>query len=261
MCLILFAYKVHPEYKLVLAANRDEFYKRPTAPVDWWREAPSLLAGKDLEGGGTWMGITKKGKFAALTNYRGKKLPLHRENTPSRGKLVSDYLLSDITIAEFFNTLIATGAQYNGFNLIFGNPDCLYYFSNAKETNTPGPLEPGLYGLSNDILDTPWPKVERGKQQLEQTISRNNPASHLTGITGELFSILADRKRAPFWKLPKTGLGWIKERWLSPMFIKTPVYGTRSSSVLLIDKKNNVVFDERSFVPPAEKRCQFFLED
>ncbi len=153
MCLILFAYRSHPGYKLIFAANRDEYYDRPTAPAGWWEEAPFLLAGKDLKAGETWMGITEKGKIAALTNYRE---PEHRHpphpDARSRGTLVSDYLLSDMPAGDYLETLRAKENNYNGFNLILGDIDHLYYYSNRESKNRPGPLEPGLYGLSNGIL-------------------------------------------------------------------------------------------------------------
>jgi uncharacterized protein with NRDE domain len=255
MCLILFGYRSNPKYKLILAANRDELYNRPTAAANWWPESPELLAGKDLKAGGTWMGITKTGRFAALTNYRGKKRALFTEGTPSRGKLVSGFLLSDQSPEAFSQTLRETGQEYNGFNLIFGFIDRLFYYSNVEASNRAAPLEPGIYGLSNDVLDTPWPKVVKGKTLLEQYI---NTGHRDEGELAEsLFSLLKDRTRSPFKELPDTGIGRLKERQLSPLFIKTPVYGTRSSTILLTDEKNRVAFEERSVKPAAEKRFRF----
>jgi uncharacterized protein with NRDE domain len=254
MCLILFAYQSHPRYKLIFAANRDEYYNRPTAPAGWWEEAPFLLAGKDLKAGGTWLGITKKGKIAALTNYRE---PEHRHpDAPSRGPLVSDYLLSDMSVAAYLEALRAKENKYNGFNLILGDTDHLYYYSNRENQNRRNPLEPGLYGLSNGHLNSPWPKVVKGKQMLEQQVL-NAPEISLE----ILFSILGDTAAVPDEQLPDTGVGIAIERVLSPLFIKVPGhgYGTRSSTVLLVDHDNRVTFEERSFVPPGENKWQFML--
>ncbi|MCP5053244.1 MAG: NRDE family protein [bacterium] len=264
MCLILFAWRTHPHYQLILAANRDEFYNRPTAPVHWWPESPDLLAGKDLKAGGTWMGIAKTGKFAALTNYRGTKIPRRGDNAPSRGQLVSGYLQSHVPAKDYLETLQTTGSQYNGFNLILGDADHLYYFSNVNESHDTTPLEPGIYGLSNDVLDTPWPKVVNGKQQLQRQIENSavnaSHSTHPDNLPGTLFSILADQEKAPKDRLPDTGVGQIKERMLSPLFIKTPIYGTRSSTVLLVDHQNSVTIEDHSFVPPAENRFQFITQ-
>lgn len=254
MCLILFAYRYHPDYKLILAANRDEYYNRPTEPAQWWPDAPALLAGKDLKAGGTWMGITKNGKVAALTNYRGPGP--QKPGAPSRGKLVSDYLLSDSPAQEYLETLHQNGNLYNGFNLIVGDMDNLFHYSSKEETNEISPLGPGLYGLSNAVLDTPWPKVVKGKQMLEQQVLNEAEISPET-----IFSILGDTRRAPFKELPDTGVGKVIEKLLSPLFIKTPDYGTRSSTVLLIDQKGHVTFIEKSFKPPSENRYRFTIPE
>jgi uncharacterized protein with NRDE domain len=251
MCLIIFAFQAHPRYKLILAANRDEYYRRPTAPAGWWEEARFLLAGKDLEAGGTWMGITKKGKIAALTNYRGSESP--KKNPSSRGTLVRQYLLSNISGREYLEGLMAKSAQYNGFNLILGDMDNLCYYSNQQEKILRVP--PGVHGLSNDSLDTPWPKVVKGKQKLEQQVLRQ-PEISLESI----FLFLEDTEMAPDHQLPDTGIGIEYERVLSSIFIKSPAYGTRSSTVLLVDKDNQVTFAERGFVPPSERECQFMIQ-
>jgi uncharacterized protein with NRDE domain len=251
MCLLLFAFQTHPRYKLILSANRDEYYHRPTAPAGWWEEARFLLAGKDLEAGGTWMGITKKGKLAALTNYRGTES--HKENAPSRGALVSQYLLSDISSQEYLEELQTKSAGYNGFNLILGDMDKLCYYSNRQEKILR--VLPGVHGLSNDALDTPWPKVVKGKQILEQQVL-NQPEISLETV----FSFLEDKEMAPEDQLPDTGIGIHYERVLSSIFIKSPQYGTRSSTVLLVDKNNHVTFAERGFVPPSERKYQFTIQ-
>lgn len=250
MCLIIFAFQTHPRYKLILAANRDEYYHRPTAPAGWWREARFLLAGKDLEAGGTWMGITKKGKLAVLTNYRGTDS--HKKNAPSRGTLVSQYLRSNISSREYLEELRAKSSKYNGFNLILGDMDNLCYYSNRQ--NKILHLASGIHGLSNDSLDTSWPKVVKGKQILEQQVL-NQPEISLESI----FSFLKDTEMPPDDHLPDTGIGIELERVLSPIFIKSPGYGTRSSTVLLVDKDNQVTFAERGFVPPSKKEYRFII--
>lgn len=251
MCLILFAFQSHPRYKFILAANRDEYYRRPSAPAHWWQEAPFLLAGKDLEAGGTWMGITKKGKFAALTNYRDTLK--NKKNAPSRGAVVSRYLLSDISGREYLEELRLKGSDYNWFNLIVGDMDHLYYFSNRKDIILPVP--PGVHGLSNDSLDTPWPKVVKGKQELEQKILIQ-PDISLENI----FPILEDREQPPDDQLPDTGIGIQYERILSSIFIESPQYGTRSSTVLIVDANHHVIFAEKGFVPPSERSYQFGIQ-
>jgi uncharacterized protein with NRDE domain len=252
MCLILFAYECHPAYKLILAANRDEYYNRPTEPVKWWTDAPFLLAGKDLKAGGTWMGITQKGRIAALTNYRGPGS--NKDNAPSRGSLVSDYLLSDISPSKYIETLRPKSAEYNGFNLIVGDINTLYYYSNKKENSETSPLEPGIYGLSNAVLDTSWPKVVKGKQMFEQHVLNKAEVS-----TETIFSILSDTETPPDEELPDTGVGIEIERMLSPLFIKAPGYGTRSSTVLIIDQNNKVTLTEKSTVPSLESSYEFLI--
>lgn len=237
MCLILFAWKRDKNFPLVLLANRDEFYDRPTAPAAFWEDARSLLAGRDLRAGGTWLGITGKGRFAALTNYRDPATV--KDNAPSRGKLVSDFLQGRQAPEAYLHRLSQRAARYNGFSLLVGNPDELFYFSNR---GTQTRLSPGIYGMSNHLLDTPWPKVERGKQAFRDLLERERrPAPEA------LLALLADRSRPPDEGLPATGVGLEWERVLSPLFIESPIYGTRSSTVLLIDRRERVTFIERVF--------------
>ena len=160
MCLVVFAHNSHPNYKFIFAANRDEFYDRPTEQADFWEDQPELLAGKDLKADGTWMGITKSGKFAAITNYRD--LSNIKEDAPTRGMLVTNFLIGNLNSEEYYNSVKGELSKYNGFNLILGDIDNLYYFS----THTEGlrKLDPGVHGLSNAVLDTPWPKVEKSKK-------------------------------------------------------------------------------------------------
>lgn len=237
MCLIVFANNTHPKYKLLFAANRDEFYNRPSEQADYWTEHPALLAGKDLQAGGTWMGITKQGRFAAITNFRDLKN--HKTDAPSRGNLTLDFLVNDITPEEYFNKLKSTLTNYNGFNLILGSVDELYYFSNKTEELQK--LESGIHGISNAVLDTPWPKVEKSKRHLKSLIQQEDINAW------EVIAILKDTSIAKDEELPDTGVGLDLERMLSPVFIKSENYGTRCSSVVMVDSDNNVKFVEKFF--------------
>jgi len=238
MCLILLAYDVHPGYRLILAANRDEFFARPSAPVGYWDDAPQILAGRDLKDGGTWLGITRSGRIAALTNYRDPGS--ERRDAPSRGSLVRGFLQGDGSVEEYLAILRREGGSYNGFNLIFGEMDRLCWFSNHHESHLF--LGPGIHGLSNRILDTPWPKVSRGKDALARIVEGSSEIS-----VEQLLAVLADRTVPADEELPETGVGIELERLLSPIFISSPAYGTRSSTVILIDREDRVTFFERSF--------------
>lgn len=237
MCLVLIAYDVHPRYRLILAANRDEFYDRPTAAAACWEDAPHLIAGRDLVHGGTWLGISRAGRFAALTNYREPHVA--SKDAPSRGKLVSDFLSSETTAEEYLERLRGEGLAYHGYNLLLGDLDGLYCYSNKSDRAIR--LTPGVHGLSNHLLDTPWPKVVRGRESLARVVTSGDFAAE------DLFAILADRTQVPDEQLPDTGIGLEKERLLSSIFITTPRYGTRSSTVLLIDSARQATFVERSF--------------
>lgn len=243
MCLILFAHDAHPRYSLILAANRDEFHDRSTAAAGFWPEAPSLLAGRDLQEGGTWLGITRSGRIAALSNYREN--PHHRNHARSRGILPLEVLCGGSPPDDYLVSLEATAASYCGFNLVFGTPGRLSYFSNR---GTPLPtVPPGIHGLSNRLLDTPWPKVKRGKELLLRLLEREEHPD-----PENLFLLLSDRLAPPDDRLPDTGFGLDWERTLAPIFITSPGYGTRSSTVILIDREGYVTFMERSFTPDAE---------
>lgn len=226
MCLILMAYHSHPCYPLLVAANRDEFLDRPTAPLAFWDDAPHVLAGRDLRQGGTWMGVTRSGRFAAITNYRDAMRTL--PSAPSRGQLVSDYLCGDEPARVFLNRLRLNAGDYNGFNLVLGDADGLFYYSNRADALQV--LTPGVYGLSNHLLDTPWPKLARGRDALRRLLERR-----MEPTADELLALLTDRTPAPDGELPCTGVPLAWERWLSPIFIDAPDYGTRSSTVLLAD--------------------------
>jgi len=240
MCLIIFLYDKHPDYRLILAANRDEFYDRPTSPLAFWDDTPAVLAGRDLKGKGTWLGIAKNGRIAAITNFR--EPALFKPNAPSRGLLLSDYLTGTKTPKRYLKQIKTIGHRYNGFNLLIGDSNGLYYYSNKMDKIKK--LKPGLYGLSNHLLDTPWPKVEKGKAFFKNVFSKEKQIN-----TDDIFNLLADRTFVPDDRLPDTGIGLKWEQILSPLFITSDTYGTRSSSIVLIDKSHKVIFSERSFTP------------
>ncbi len=229
MCLIVFAWQVVPGMPLVAAANRDEFYERPSAPAESWPEHPQVYAGRDLQGGGSWMGITQQGahgpRFAAITNIRG---PLERRtDAPSRGALVANYLSGDLDAAQYIEQIRAGCDAYNGFNLVLGDRHKMYWFSNrgdADERNG-AELAPGIYGISNGLLDAPWPKVVRTKAQFASLLCQGAPEE-------AYFEMLADTTRAPDVRLPDTGVALDLERVLSAVCIETPGYGTRTSTVV-----------------------------
>ncbi|MEA2039778.1 MAG: NRDE family protein [Thermodesulfobacteriota bacterium] len=238
MCLILLAIESHPVYKLIFAANRDEFYDRPTSQAAFWDESPGLLAGRDLRAGGTWLGITTSGKIAAITNYRDPaSLKAH---APSRGKLVSDFLSGRASAPEYLEMLAQKGDEYNGFNLIIGEMNDLYWYSNRGKGWSN--LAPQIYGLSNHLLDSPWPKVTTGKDGLRDLLSTQEKLS-----PEAIFGILSDRSAPDDNRLPDTGVGLELERMLSPLFITSPDYGTRSSTILLVDRNDRAMFIERTF--------------
>jgi len=239
MCLLLLAFRQHPRYRLVIGANRDEFYDRPTSAAGFWVDAPGVLAGRDLREGGTWLGITREGRFAALTNFRDSG-STRCSGRPSRGHLVSRFLLGDQPPDAYLVRLARDADQYNGFSLITGSGDALCYYSNREDGVRV--LPPGVYGLSNHLLDTPWPKVTRGKRVMTELLAE---ADRL--VPQALFDLLADRSVAGDQELPATGVGIDQERWLSSLFVSSTVYGTRSSTVVLLDRQGEVTFVERTF--------------
>lgn len=238
MCLILVAWQAHPDFPLVVAANRDEFFKRRTASADFWADRPQVLAGRDLEAGGTWMGITRGGRFAALTNFRDPAS--HKPDAPSRGRLVADFLTGDAGINDYLDSLNPTA--YNGFNLLLGDGKCLVAFNNVSMQRHE--LTAGIYGLSNHLLDTPWPKVGAGKTALQAA---------LNALTNDapLFHLLRDDTIHPDAELPATGVPLEWERLLSAAFIRSADYGTRCSTVVKVGSDGTATFDEQSWLPGA----------
>ena len=238
MCLINFQFNEHPHYKLIVAANRDEFYNRPTASAHFWEDNPLILAGRDLVQMGTWLGVTKQGRFAALTNFRDPNTETSIKI--SRGKIVQNYLAGNESPDDFLESLNREKEQYTGFNLIVGNPNELVYYNNIEAEIRD--ISAGTHGLSNHFLNTPWPKVTKGKAKLREYVLRQKEVQ-----VNALFEILSNDELAPDVDLPETGVGLDLERVLSPLFIKTPKYGTRSATVLLVDNENNVTFVERTY--------------
>jgi len=253
MCIINFHYKDHPNYDLIILANRDEFYGRPTAAAHFWEEDQELLAGKDLEAKGTWLGITKTGRFAALTNIRDASV--HKTFPTSRGALVTDFLQGQSSPKEYTKSLAEKGKAYSGFNILVGNKDKLYYLNNRE--NSAIEIEPGTHSVSNHFLNTPWPKVLRGQAKL-----RNYVHSVEEIDPEKLFQIGMDAELAKDEDLPETGVSIDLERQLSPLFIKTENYGTRSITILTIDREGAVHFIERTFVNgefSSEEKFNFSL--
>jgi uncharacterized protein with NRDE domain len=243
MCVILFSVGRHSRYPLIVAANRDEAYARPAAPAEFWRDHPHVCGGRDLLQGGTWLALSTTGRFAAITNYR-QGLP--KTAAPrSRGELTRDFLLGDADPARYVEAISTRGGDYGGYSLIAGTPQRLFFCSNRSAA--PYPIAPGAHGLSNRLLDEPWPKVQRGMSVLD-SLADASEAALLSG----LFEVLADASPAPDHLLPSTGIARERERDLSALFIPGESYGTRASTVALVRSDGDVVFAERSFGPRGQ---------
>jgi uncharacterized protein with NRDE domain len=251
MCLILIAHRAHPAYRLVVGANRDEHYTRPTAPAAFWEDAPRVLAGRDLEASGTWLGVTRGLRFAAVTNFRDPAA-LRSSGARSRGELTSRFLRSDVPAAAYMEEVRRNAGDYNGFNLFVADATGLYYFSNRD--GTVRELGAGIFGLSNHLLDVPWPKVAELKPRF--TAALRTPLD-----PEEIRTILADRTVAPDRDLPDTGVGLERERALSPAFVVTEAYGTRSTTALAVGMDGHVTFNEWSYaaggVPNGDRAFAF----
>ena len=239
MCLIAFAWQAHPEYQLVVAANRDEWHDRPAAPAAWWSDHPNVLAGRDLKAGGTWLGITRNGRFAALTNFRD---PSDRKaDAPTRGNLVSDFLIGTMSTREYLLSLRERASAFQGFNLLVGDGATLHYFSSRIGDIIKVP--PGIHALSNHTLNEPWPKVEKAKSALGAALQGKAPweARQMA-----IYAMLSGTTRAPDDALPDTGVGLEWERVLSPAMIVGEKYGTRCSTALSVAGNGEVSFQEWS---------------
>ncbi|GAB7546413.1 NRDE family protein [Cupriavidus sp. CuC1] len=247
MCLILVAWQSHPDYALVVAGNRDEFYARPASPVHWWEDAPQVLAGRDLAEvigePGTWMGLAGDGRFAALTNYRAPSEK--RTDARSRGELVAGFLRGDSDPQSYLSGLTPRSGVYNGFNLLACDLRELWWYSNRGASPYPQRLKPGIYGLSNALLDTPWPKVRSRVGALAETLAAD------TGLAGAsiepYLDLLANDRQALDCELPRTGVTPEWEKLLSSAFIRSPSYGTRASTVLRVRHDGRFELSERSF--------------
>lgn len=262
MCLLLVAHDAHPRYRLVLAANRDESYGRPAERAHPWGGPRGIVAGVDVEAGGTWLGVTAAGRFAALTNFRDPRdMRPKGDSEPSRGALVRGFLEGDAAPEAYLAGVAAGGAAYRGFNLVAGDARTLAYFSNRAEGVRV--VAPGIHGLSNHLLDTPWPKVRRGTSALRAALDGDREAD-----IEALLTMLRDDASPPDAELPDTGVGVAAERVLAPMFIRTPVYGTRCSTVLLVERpgrgpsadRARVTFVERTHAPEPLGDVRFDFE-
>ena len=239
MCLILFAFQASADYPLVVAANRDEAYARPTAPAAFWDDHPQVYAGRDLELHGTWMGMTRSGRFAAVTNFRDG-MP-QGPGPRSRGDLASGFLMGDAAAGPYLHSVAARQTQYAGFSTLAGDLGALWYLSNYGNGVTA--VAPGVHGLSNHLLDTPWPKVREGRSELAALLHTDAAA-----LPEKLFALLTDRSVAADHTLPDTGVGLAREKQLAPKFIATDErYGTRASTVIIVNRQREVYYAERSF--------------
>lgn len=255
MCLIVIAIQSHPIYPLVIAANRDEFYHRPTAPLDFWKDhgnvMTDVLAGRDIQGQGTWLGVTKTGRFAAITNYRDPKAI--DPQAISRGLLVSNFLESDLAAEAYLQTIADSDKKYNGFNLVVGHlldaegrlSPALWWYSNKK--NEILKIATGIHGVSNHLMDTPWPKTRKAANGIRNILAEQNPID-----PERIFTLMADTERPPDAELPNTGVGLEWERILSSVFVTSHSYGTRSTAVILADRYGHLTFYERAFKSGVE---------
>lgn len=243
MCLITFAYNAHPKYKFILAANRDEFYARPTAEAHWWEDHTDLLGGRDLQAKGTWMAIHRNGRFAAVTNYRDIKNI--RQEVLSRGDLPVNFLIGEQPSKDYATDVFRSGNNYNGFNLLVMAEELVHVSNYDDVINT---LKPGIFGLSNALLDTPWPKVTRSKRVFSELIQTEFSIE-------QLIEMMQDESTAADNYLPETGLDYDREKALSAMCIRTPDYGTCCTTAVTIDFEGNVEFMEKSY-PVGERKDQ-----
>lgn len=257
MCLILFAYKTSPRWPLILASNRDESYARPTQSAEFWTDSNGLLAGRDLDKGGTWLGLTKRGRFAAVTNYReGAQQPNYPK---SRGVLVENFLRGHVQSLDYLEQVRSEQHLYAGFGCLLGDLSNLYFYSNRSDEIEC--VQTGVHGLSNAFLNTPWPKLEKGKQQLHRLITAES------SLNAEvLLEMLADRETFEQDQLPQTGVDSHREKVLSSKFIAVDErYGTKSSTVIMVHESGDVHFVERSFGPwghlIGESNFKFAMEN
>jgi len=268
MCLITFALQQHPEFPLIVAANRDEFFARPTRAAQFWDSktekegAPAFMAGRDLQAGGTWLGLNRTGRFAALTNFREVSTDAPQLQ-PSRGALPVNALCTNELSHDYLHTLANIAGDYSGFNLITGTAKALYYYSNRHDSS-PQRLSPGYYGLSNGLLDSPWPKVDSSRAYLQSIVEQDKRLTRSAGaqaLTKQLLKIMRDRQLASQHDLPNTGVPEALEHQLSSRFIEHPElpgYGTRATTIVLIDRQQRAYFFERSFNREGEVESEAY---
>ena len=239
MCLIALSWRADARFPLAVAANRDEFYRRRSLPAEFWDDIPGLLAGRDEQAGGTWLGVHNSGRFAAVTNARGVGAP--GKQPPSRGELVRDFLNSDSPASEYAHSKLNEIHQYAGCNLLLADKEKLFYLTNHPEPEF-RELAPGRYALSNGHIDDHWPKMRRLADSLNKVLDDEQAE------TENLLEILRNRDKPPAEELPNTGVGKPLEKQLSPIFIQMPVYGTRCSTAILANTAGQLHFHERSYV-------------
>lgn len=243
MCLLVAAYDAHPDYRLVLLGHRDEFHARPAEPLGWWPDQPGILAGRDLEAGGTWLGVGRNGRVGVVTNVRGKDALV--PDAPTRGALVLDFLASSLPARGHASVLTEEAATYSGFNLLTFDGTSLAYVTNRPSSEAQA-LAAGVYGLSNARLDSPWPKVELARRRVASVLALGRVAPE------SLFAAINDRQPAADAELPDTGVGLDLERLLSAPFIVSRDYGTRCTTLVLAGRDGGVRVEERRYSPSGE---------
>jgi uncharacterized protein with NRDE domain len=251
MCLYILYFQSHPDYPIILAGNRDEFYDRKALPVHCWTDYPEIAGGKDLKEGGSWLAVNNSGKFAVVTNYRD---PASIKDTAvSRGTLVSNFLIRKLGCEEYLNQIAENDGDYNGYNLIAGTHEEVYYYSNKIHQYSK--LAKGVYMLSNHFLDTPWFKALRAREMCSEILSRGKEID-----ADALFSVFADQFTAPDDQLPDTGVGYNLEKMLSSIYIESKVYGTVATTILTMDKSGYVTIHEKTFNPPGRNVIRFIRQ-
>ena len=243
MCLLVLAWRCHPRYHLVIAANRDEYHARPAAALAPWNDAAGIVAGRDLTAGGAWFGIDQQRRVGIVTNFR--EFGRRRRSAPSRGGLIPAYLASTTRPSEFLRSLDTDAPGYAGFNLLLADRDSLWYASNRAD-HFARELSPGIYGLSNEFLDTPWPKLVRVRSRFQAALAAPHSGDR-QALAAELFAMLADRETVPLESLPSSELSPEWARKLSAPFVLDPSYGTRCSTVLTLSGDDALVISERRF--------------
>ncbi|HEX6637352.1 MAG TPA: NRDE family protein [Steroidobacteraceae bacterium] len=239
MCLLVLAWRCHPRYRAVVAANRDEFHARPAAALAPWPDLPGVAGGRDLQAGGAWFAVDSRQRFGIVTNFREFGRP--RRSAPSRGGLITAYLSGDHAPVDHLRTLETDAPGYAGFNLLLADRDSLWYASNRADTFA-RELPPGIYGLSNEFLDTPWPKLVRVREKLVSLLESGQQGA---ALVAQLLDMLADRATAPVESLPPSGLPSEWARKLSAPFVMDPEYGTRCSTILTVDDRELVMIERR----------------